>query len=183
MALAGTHLVERFAVVPDRVLKQQSDRQPAGRRFPVRGTGLPLWAGPGSATRVPPPARDASAKTCAARTSGGTVPGPAGAKGPPGALATGLPRGSVALWQGRWPDVLHMTRLHKRCRRQDRHLDRLPEPGAMPRKTASPRFGRRARTQGRKPSRGHRQRPPRVAHRRPLLRSLARHCSGAGLVA
>ena len=37
----------------DRVLKQQSDRQPAGQLFPMRGKGLPLRAGTGNAPRFP----------------------------------------------------------------------------------------------------------------------------------
>ena len=38
---------------PNRALKRQSDRLPAGRLLPIRGTGLPLWAGPGNAARFP----------------------------------------------------------------------------------------------------------------------------------
>jgi len=40
-----------------RVLKSQSDRLPAGKLFPVRGKGLPLWAGPRNAPRFPVRAR------------------------------------------------------------------------------------------------------------------------------
>ena len=40
-----------------RVLKRQSDRLPAGKLFPVRGKGLPLWAGPRNAPRFPVRAR------------------------------------------------------------------------------------------------------------------------------
>jgi hypothetical protein len=87
-----------------RVLKQQSDRQPAGKLFPVRGQGLALWAGPGNATRVSParpratlppgPVQPAATKASARRGRGGRWPG---------ALAPGWTRFSVVLWQGRWP--------------------------------------------------------------------------------
>jgi hypothetical protein len=40
----------------NRMLEKQSDRRPAGKRIPIRGTGVPLGAGPGNAPRFPAPA-------------------------------------------------------------------------------------------------------------------------------
>jgi hypothetical protein len=40
----------------NRMLEKQSDRRPAGKRIPIRGTGVPLGAGPGNAPHFPAPA-------------------------------------------------------------------------------------------------------------------------------
>ena len=78
-----------------RVLKQKSGRLPAGKLFPVRGQGLPLWAGSGNATRVScTPAQRSSKDPCCPHQQR-PVPGPAGGKRPPGAgraLAGGFGR-------------------------------------------------------------------------------------------
>jgi hypothetical protein len=105
--------------IPDRMLKQQSDRLPAGKLFPVREQGLPLWE---RETRpaFPPPARDAATTTRAACATAGQRPpgagqapgggadadrgcGPRRAKGQPGAAA-----GAMA------PAGMHKARRHKR---------------------------------------------------------------------
>ena len=81
---------------PSRVLKQQSDRLPAGKILPIRGKGLPLLGGNGKRTAFPPPLRDAATRTSAARKTAGLHPPGAGR-----ALAGGFrpPAGPGSAWR------------------------------------------------------------------------------------
>jgi hypothetical protein len=83
-----------------RVLKRQSGRLPAGKLFPVRGKGLPLWAGPRNAPRFPVRARRWHQDRCNPQQE---RPAPAGSGAGRGLWGPCGPRISVALWQGDGP--------------------------------------------------------------------------------
>jgi len=90
--------------------ENQSDRLPAGKILPIRGMGLPHWAGSGNALRFPrlrarpPPGPVQPAPTeASARPGGREAPAGGGAGAGRGLWAPGWPRINIALWQGRWP--------------------------------------------------------------------------------
>jgi hypothetical protein len=130
-----------------RVMKQRSDRLPAGKTFPIRGKGLPLLAAPGNAARFPRPRGKVPCRPAgpgeteaSARPGGCKAPAGGGAGAGRWLWAPGGTSGSVAQWQGRWPlpeipDIFENVRPGG-IRKRD---PRFPRPrGTLPCRPAGP---------------------------------------------